>query len=340
MTAPRKEDIVRGIRQHPALIDAHAHVGLDPAGIYTGSFPYCMSAESLAMRMELEKIDYSAVFPFIYSEYFSLRAFCRGVFRKDPASASLFPYRLENELLFREIYEVFPWCAGRLLPFACFDPGRRPRAQAEFLGELAARHPLFGLKTATSYLQSPITALLAGDQALLELAAREDVPFMLHSAVVPGDPWANVFEILKVVEARPDVRFAIAHTCRFDRRALDRAAGLDNCLVDLSAFHIHCLLAQQDHEAVAAKKDRFPADYRDHAGAMQQIAEAYPDTMIWGTDTPAHTWTGQFFNDKGEKITMSLPCGPHTEVAELRKLPADLRRRITYTNTQRFLFGN
>ena len=120
---------------------------------------------------------------------------------------------------------------------------------------------------------------------------------------------------------------------------MDAGAELENCFVDFSAFHIHCRLAVENHDAVAQKKHRFPADYRNHAAAMQKIAEAYPDTMIWATDTPAHYFMGRFINDVGETIWMSLPCDPQTETVELRKLPLRIRRRITYTNTLRYLFG-
>ena len=340
MKHPTKSKIAEALRKKPGVIDAHAHVGVDPAGYLSGSVPYCMSAESQIVRMELTKVDTCVVFPYLYSEYFALRPFTKGIFRRDPRSESAFPYQFENETLCREIYEAMPYCAGVLLPFAFFDPGRRAKEQAAFLDELASRWPLFGIKTATSYLHSHISGLLGGGAPLLDFCARHNVPATIHSAVLPGDPWGNVFEILKVVEARPDVRFAIAHTCRFDRRALDRAAELDNCFVDFSAFHIHCTLARMKHAAVAAGRHRFPADYRDDAAAMLKIAEAYPDTMLWGTDWPAHTWTGQFFNDKGERITMSLPCGPHVETDELARLPARVRKRITYTNTLRFLFGD
>ena len=64
---------------------------------------------------------------------------------------------------------------------------------------------------------------------------------------------------------------------------------------------------------VAAKRHRFPADYRDHAGTMHKMAETYPDTMVWGTDTPAHYFIGRFINDKGKVLWMRLMCGPETE---------------------------
>ena len=335
-----KTEIESRIRAQTALIDAHTHVGIDPATFYNGNYPYATCADDMIVRMDATKVDVALCFPFGYTAYFSFPAYLRGEFRHNPRGGCPFPYQVENERLCQEIYEAFPEYAGRLLPFAFFDPGRRPDGQADFVDTLMGRYPIFGLKTVTSYTQSFISELLGKGGCLLDLAARHDLPVTIHSAVMPGDPWANVFDILRVVRGRPDVRFAIAHTCRFDRRALDAAAESENCFVDLSAFHIHCTLALQDHPAVAAIEHRFPADYGDHAAAMQAIAEAYPDTMLWASDTPGHYWMSRFIDENGQVMQLRLTCGPYTETRELRKLPQDLQTRIGYTNTLRFLFGD
>jgi len=333
-------DEIRGrVLGEGGLIDAHTHVGIDPASFYDVSFPYGTCADDMIVRMDVTGVDFAVCFPLGYTAYFSLAAYRRGEFRHDPEGGCAVPYQLENERLCEEIYEAFPEYAGRLLPFAMFDPSREAAGQADFVEALARRYPILGLKTVTSYNQAFVRDLLAEGSCLLDMAARQDLPVTIHSAVMPGDPWANVFDILRVARERPDVRFAIAHTCRFDVRALEEAAALENCWVDLSAFHIHCLLAQQDHPAVAEKAYRFPADYRDHAGAMQKIAGTYPDTVVWGTDTPAHYWMSKFIDEEGEVVRMRLPCGPYVETGELRKLPEALQRRIGYENTVMWLFG-
>jgi hypothetical protein len=61
--------------------------------------------------------------------------------------------------------------------------------------------------------------------------------------------------------------------------------------------------------------------------------------MLWGSDTPAHLWKSRFRNDQGKEVWLDLPCGPDTELAELRKLPRRLQRRIAHDNVMRFLFG-
>ena len=334
-----KTEITDRVLDSGGPIDAHTHVGIDAGLFYTGSFPYALSAEDAVLRMDLTGIRWAVCFPLLYTAYFSLPEYVQGKFVRAPGDLCPVPYGFENERLCQEIFDAFPDTAGRLLPFAFFDPGREPDAQVSALETLRQRYPVFGLKTATSYLQSPVTELLRGGRCLLDFAARHDLPVTLHTAVFPGDPWGNVFDALDVVAARPDVRFALAHACRFDRRALDRADSLPNCFVDFSAFHIHCTLAQENHAVVASAEHRFPADYSRHAVAMQAMAEAYPDTMIWGTDVPANQWMSRHFDEQGKEHWLRLTCEVRREADEFQKLAAEVRHRIGFANTCRYLLG-
>ncbi|GAF85966.1 unnamed protein product, partial [marine sediment metagenome] len=212
---------------------------------------------------------------------------------------------------------------------------------ARHIEALARDYPVYGLKTVTSYIQSYVKHLLTKrGSAFLDLAARHDWPILIHSAVHPGDPWANVFDILAVARARPDLRIGIAHTARFCRRALEMANDLPNCFVDLSAFHIHCRLARDNSPTVSPGDERFPADYRRPLSAMKKIVRAFPDTMIWGTDTPAYRFFGSFTDDTGRTLTVRLECDWDTEVKALRRLAPATVRRIAHDNTLRFLFGH
>jgi predicted TIM-barrel fold metal-dependent hydrolase len=334
-----KTGIIERVRSEARLLDVHTHVGTDPVNYRRGDFPYAQSAEDLMVRLDRWGVDAAVCFPFLYSSWFDFDTFLQGRMKRSRSTKAEAPYAEENENLCREIYEAYPSCAGRLLPFMFFDPGRAQAEQVENLRRISGQYPVFGLKTATSYLQSHITDLLDAGSCLLDLAAEQNWPLMIHTSVMPGDPWAAVQAILKVVRARPDVRFGLAHTCRFDRAALEAAAALPNCFVDFSAFNIHCQCACGDSPVVAAASNRFPANYRIPAEAMASIAEACPDTMLWGTDSPYYCFMGRFVNDAGETVITQLQCGTDTEINEFRKMPEKVRQRIGKENTLRYLFG-
>ncbi len=335
----KKNTIIRNLKKQQVLIDVHTHVGTDPANYLRGDFPYAQSAEDLLVRMDHSGVDVSVCFPFLYTSYLDFNSFLKGKMRKSRAGVCDVPYALENERLCQEVYEAYSQCTRRLLPFAFFDPSREQAGQVEVLKRLFEQYPLFGLKTATSYLQSPITDLLKEGECLLDFAAEQNIPFMLHTSVAPGDPWANVFSIFDVVKARPDVRFCLAHTCRFDRRALEQAAELPNCFVDFSAFHIHCDLVKANSSSVAGKDEQFRTTYTQPVKAMAKIAEKYPETMLWGTDSPYYCFMGRFINTAGETIITQLKCDTDAEINTFKKLPEKMRQRIGYENTVQYLFG-
>lgn len=334
-----KRNMVERVTRDARLIDVHTHVGMNPARYRLGDFPYAQSAEDLLIRLQRWGVDVAACFPVSYSVWFDPEAFGQGRMLPNPTPECPAPFVWENQNLCREIYEAYSACAGRLLPFLFFDPAREQRGQVDAMAGIAERYPVFGLKTVTSYMQSHITDLLEGGACLLDFAAARNLPLVIHSAIVPSDPWANVHAVLRVVRTRPELRFCIAHTCKFDRRALDEAAELPNCFVDFSAFNIHCQLACEHHPTMASQADRFPADYRNHAEAMAAIAEAYPDTMLWGTDTPYYCFKSRFVSDAGETVFFNLHCDTDTEILEFRKMPELVRRQVGRDNTLRYLFG-
>ena len=162
------------------------------------------------------------VFPFIYSGYYDMRSFLAGRVRRDPRSGVPAPFVDANENLVNEIYGVFPQHARRFLPLAMFDPSRHQREQVERLEALIAQYPLYGLKTASTYIQAHVGDLLKKGRVLLEFAVRHNLPLLLHSSVHPADPWANVFDILKVASAVPRSPLLYRPTVAvFDRRALE-----------------------------------------------------------------------------------------------------------------------
>lgn len=319
------------------IIDSHTHVGISPKFYYQYGYPYALSIEDLIIRMEVLGIDYTVVFPFVDSAFYENDSQSAQV--KTTTRYCHFPYEIENRNLLNEIYEIFPEHSRKFLPFLMFDPSRETEKQAALLEGLSQKYPVFGLKTGTTYIQAFVNDLESKGKPILDLALKNEFPIVFHSAVHPGDPWASVYDIVDFAERHPEIRVCIAHSARFVQPVLEKANGLDNCFVDLSAFIIHCKLVLQNSSAVAAEDIRFPAEYSDPLRAMTQLAETYPDTVFWGSDTPFYYWIQKYFTNKGELVQDKLQCGYKEEVQVLNNLPLKIKTRIAYKNSRRFIFG-
>jgi len=306
--------------QNEAVIDIHTHIGISPKFYYQYGYPYALSFEDMVIRMEMLGIDSS-------SKVKTTTKYCD------------FPYETENRNMLNEINEIFPKYSHKALPFLMFDPSRETQKQADYMETLIDKYPVFGLKTATTYIQSFVTDMETIGKPILDLARKKQLPITFHSSVHPKDPWAHADDIVALAERNPDIRFCIAHCARFLKPVLERANKLDNCFVDYSAFIIHCKLAAVDSEAVAIKELRFDAGYNDPLDVMMKLAKAYPNTMLWGSDTPFNYWIQKYYTSDEKLVEERLECGYKEETDLLHELPKDIITRIAYTNNLQFLFG-
>ncbi len=319
------------------VIDAHTHVGISPKFFYKFGYPYALSFQDLVIRMDTLGIDHSVVFPIGDSAFYVNDGDSSKI--KTTTRYCNFPYELENKNLLNEIYEIFPESNQRAIPFLMFDPSRKAKAQANYIEELSEKYPVFGLKTATTYIQSFVNDLETKGKPILDLAIEKKFPITFHSSAHPMDPWASAYDIVAFAERHPDVRVCIAHACRFLEPVLEKADKLDNCFVDFSAFIIHCKLAAQNSPSIASKDVRFSAEYNNPLLVMKKIVKTYPDTMVWGTDTPYSFWIQKFFLADGKLVEDRLDCGYNEESQLLMNLPNNIRTKIAYTNSMRYIFG-
>ena len=330
----KRIDIIERLKRQQVIIDAHTHVGISTSNyIASASYPYAMSFEDLVVRMDALGIDNSIIFPF-ESSYYPLFGDDEAI--SSPARSS-FPYEKENENLLREIFDVFPEYAERAIPFAMFDPSQKTAEQAIALETLYAKYPICGLKTLTTYIKAFVKDFQRPGNELKAFAIKHQLPITFHCSWIKEDVWANVFDILDIAEATPELNFALAHSARFSKIALERAAALPNCFVDISAFKIHCDLAVEQSEIVACGSDAFATDYSNPEGALQQLAEAYPETILWGSDTPYHYFAQKYIDPNGKVIDCRLFSRYDREMKILQSLPAELRQKIAYDNIMKFL---
>lgn len=309
------------------FIDCHSHIGVDPAFYLDGFFPYALDYRAHVEQMERHGIGRSVVFPFV--SYFGLAAV--QLDSTDPARFSI-PYAFENRRMLEEIYRLAPELSDRAIPFAIVDPARRPAEQVASLRVLRETHPIRGLKIQPTMIKSPIRSLLAEGSCVLEMAREWDVPMLIHSSIAPDDVWSQCSDILDVAEAWPDVRFCLAHSCRFDVPSLKRLGSLPNTWVDCSAHCIHCDAVEQGLGLVATPENRIPTDYSNPAIVLKALYDLLPDRLIWGSDAPFYSYSGGL----GDEV-IRLISSYEREIAALSLLSEDEKLAIMFHNTVRFL---
>ncbi len=308
------------------IIDCHNHLGVDPYFYLNGFHPYAQDLPALVTEGRRCGVDRWVVFPMVVNLTFDLAAMRSRQLL--PGGLETVPYAFENERMLREVYELYPDLGAHTLPFVILDPLREPAGQLAKLRELRKRFPFYGLKIQATMIKSRVTALLDEGRGFLEFAAEFNLPFVIHSSVDPADTWSQASDILQVAESTPNVRFNLAHSCRFDRECLDRVAALPNTWFDCSAHRIHCELAVQGFPAVAPPDRRIEADYEDPAAVLRTLAEAYPNKLMWGSDSPFQSYVDQ---------DMSLRSTYAEEADCLSALPPDLLHKVTHDNVLNYL---
>lgn len=307
-------------------IDCHNHVGVELLHYLHGDFPYAQHLEVLVREGRELGVRKWIIFPMVTHLALSVDAMREGkIVRGGIAEV---PYKYENRRLMQEIYELFPEEGRDAIPFAMFDVASNIGGQVQALRKLREEYSFYGLKTQATITQSHITNLKGEARAFLELAEEWDIPVLIHSSVLESDEWSQARDILDVAESTPNVRFCVAHSLRFDREQLDRLNAMPNCWFDCSAHRIHCDLAVQNNPIVASKERRFDSDYTRPAQVLRDLAEAYPNKLMWGSDSPYYSYVGRI-----EGNLFALRSTYAQEVAALRALPVGLQQEISETNT-------
>ncbi len=311
----------------PTLIDAHTHIGADLLFYLQGHYPYALDWPTLVEQGEQFGIGKFVVFPTVSHLGLNVSDFRQGRISSEGGWEKI-PYVFENRRHMREIVQLFPHYTERALPLWMMDPSREAKGQCEALRALHEEFPCSGLKVQATIIQSFIRDLLGSGQCLLDLAEEKNWPVLIHTSVHPNDPWSPVADILEIARSRPGIRFNLAHSCRFDGAALDEIAVLPNAWFDCSAHIIHCQLATEDSLSVAVPSRRFVSDYTNPVTVLADLAEKYPDKLMWGTDAPFHSYCDEKYQ---------LMTSYRKEAQVLHQLDKATVQRIASTNILAFL---
>src|SRR5215218_3523640 len=315
------------------LIDCHNHLGADLLFYLHGDFPYAQQLVQMQTESAPLGVTHWIVFPFVSYAAMDVTGFRSGEVRTGTGTAlETVPYAFENRRLLEECQRLFPDEGKRTLPFIMVDPTRHTDAQARELEKLRREYRFHGIKIQSTIIQSDIKSLLREGRVFVDLARQWDIPFLIHSSVAESDLWAQASDILSVAEANPNVRFCLAHSCRFDKECLDRVNELPNTWFDNSAHCIHCDSAVQNLSVVAPKKRRFHSDYSKPERVIADLAMAYPNKFMWGSDSPFYSYVGRF-----DGKVLSLTSSYEKEVKALKAQKPSVIQRIATKNTLEFL---
>ena len=313
------------------IIDCHNQVGADLRFYLHGDFPYAQQLVDMTRQGGALGVTHWIVFPFVSYAAMDVSKFRKGGIGFGNGLETV-PYAFENRRLLEECHRLFPEEGRRTLPFVMVDPMRDTDAQAAELMKLRSEHRFHGIKIQSTIIQADIKHLADEGRVFLDLARQWDVPFLIHSSVAETDLWAQAHDILDIAEANPDIRFCAAHSCRFDKECLDRVNDLPNVWFDNSAHCIHCIGAVNDLAYIAPRARRFDSDYTDPARVIGDLAAAYPNKFMWGSDSPFYSYAAEI-NQEVVKLISTY----EREVLALKASPPDVVRRIAATNTLNFL---
>ena len=315
------------------IIDCHNHLGADLLFYLHGDFPYAQQLVQMQVESGPLGVTHWIVFPFVSYIAMDVTGFRAGEVRTGTGTAlEKVPYAFENRRLVEECQRLFPDEGRRTLPFVIVDPMRHTDAQARELEKLRSEFRFYGIKIQSTIIQSDIKSLLREGRVFVDLARQWDVPFLIHSSVAESDLWAQARDILTVAEANPDIRFCLAHSCRYDKECLDRVNQLPNTWFDNSAHCIHCDGVVQGLPYVAPKERRFDSDYTNPARVIADLAAAYPTKFMWGSDSPFYSYAAEI-NGQVVKLISTY----EKEVTALKASGPEVVNRIANTNTRAFL---
>lgn len=312
------------------FIDCHTHIGVEPAFYVQGNYPYAYDYRSLLDQARRNGVQRVVTFPFV--SYFGWEGL--SIPTPEPTAEDDFtvPYAFENRRHLKEIYVLGKDVAEAALPLVIVDPSRGQEGQVAALREMRRTFPIFGLKIQATMIRAFVRDLLGTGRCLVDLAAEWDVPMLIHSSILAEDPWSQAQDILDVAEARPDVRFCLAHSCRFDQPSLERMARLPNTWFDCSAHCIHCDAAVDDSPIVALPEHRLAADYSRPDRVMKALYEVAPDRMMWGSDAPFYSYVAMH-----DGKLVRLLSSYEREIRALDALSSSEKTAILHDNTVRFL---
>ncbi len=242
---------------HRPLIDCHTHIGVDPAFHVRGHFPYAQDFRGLVAQARSNGVQRLVTFPFVtyfgWGLGFPLRKWDAGF---------LGALALENRRMLEEIFDSNSDLARVALPLAIVDPARNQEAQVAALRELRERvSDLRAQDSGHDYSVSDPPA--ARRRALPWWTSRRSG--MCRCLFIPASPRTmsgrNAATFWTSRRSAPDVRFCLAHSCRYHRASLGASRESGEYMVPAVRRMPFTVMPQSNLKIVAVPEERLETDY-------------------------------------------------------------------------------
>lgn len=321
------------------LLDVHSHVGVDPRLYMNHSLPFCRSLDVSRAEAESVGITHSVCFPWVTSLYYDLRELAAGNVVIKGTGIGDAPYHFENEQMLRQLYETFPEFIPHFIPFAIVDTLRETEKQVEILSGLLEQFPFYGIKVHPRDAQAQILTLENEGAPILEFARKHDFPILIHGSATDIDPLSQVTDILDLARRHSDLRWCPAHFCGFNEGLFEQADAIPNVWVDSAAMSIGCDTVMKGMAIYETGPAKFDADYALPEDVFRVIAERFPDTFMFGTDNPAHSWIDTTTYASGQVVKFELRSSMARERKLLSLLDGEAMEKVSYRNGLAFIEG-
>jgi predicted TIM-barrel fold metal-dependent hydrolase len=328
------------IKENISLLDVHTHVGVDPRLYLNHSLPYCRSIDVAHAEAVAVGINRTVCFPWVTSLYYDLAALADGgtvIITGNGIGRA--PFHFENEQMLRQLYELFPGYSSHFIPFVIVDTLRETAEQVKVLDELLARFPFYGIKVHPRDTRAQILTLDREGRHILEFAKAHDFPILIHTACTDLDPLSQFTDVMTLADRHPDLRWCAAHFCGFNEAFFKEANRTENVWVDSAALTIGCETVVEGLNIYESGEAKIPADYRRPEEVFRVLAERYPNTFMFGTDNPAHSWIDVTTFADGKVAKCDYRSTMAKEVNLLSQVHGELLQKVAWRNALRFIEG-
>jgi len=114
---------------------------------------------------------------------------------------------------------------------------------------------------------------------------------------------------------------------------------MDNVWVDSAAMSIGCDLVVQKSDVYESGPAKVASNYRHPEKVFAELSRRFPDTFMWGTGNPAHTWVSSTKMATGKVLRLELWGTMEREKRLLANVSGGLRRKVAWQNALNFIEG-